>query len=25
VIEPGDDLVLMGSHQEVGRAFAHLE
>jgi len=24
VIEPGDDLVLVGSHQEVDRAFAHL-
>ncbi len=24
VIEPGDDLVLVGSHQEVDRAFVHL-
>ena len=24
VIEPGDDLVLVGNHQEVDRAFAHL-
>lgn len=24
VLEPGDDLVLVGSHEQVDRAFAHL-